>query len=175
MKDEKWADIKGYEGLYQISNFGRVKSLQRKVVNHRSGSMRIVNEMIMTPFDNGTGYKAISLACERKRKNFYVHRLVGGAFIENPQNKKIINHIDYDTNNNSSDNLEWCSQKENIMHSVEHMKKPRTISYSSTGIKYISIRKKTKFRVQIPNQKMRVFNSIEQAVAYKNQLLEGVV
>lgn len=132
---EEWKDIKGYEGLYQVSNYGRVKSLTRWSVSARS---YVPAEVIMSPTDNGNGYLIVSLSRGTHRKNHYVHRLVAEAFVENPNGRNYVNHLDYDKRNNRSDNLEWCTQKENVLYSAERMRKPRKRhKLSSTGFKYI--------------------------------------
>lgn len=127
-KAEIWKDIKGYEGLYQISNFGKVKSLQRQ------------KERILTPTDNGHGYLIVGLKKGTKRNNYYVHRLVASSFIENPDNKKYVNHLDYDKANNKADNLEWCSQKENVHYSKHRMEHQKNARLPKSGYKYIKER-----------------------------------
>lgn len=103
MKKEIWKDIKGYEGLYQVSNIGRIKSFKR-------------NESIMQPNDNGKGYLQVGLTKNGKRSYFKIHRLVAEVFIPNPDNKPEVNHIDGNKKNNTVENLEWCTTKENCQH-----------------------------------------------------------
>ena len=105
--DEIWKDIEGYEGLYQVSNLGRVKSLNYK----RSG-----REKILKPDKSKTGYLYLCLYKNNKRNHCRIHRLVANAFIENPNNYPYINHIDECKSNNNISNLEWCSPKYNINH-----------------------------------------------------------
>lgn len=105
---EIWKPIKGFEGLYEISNLGRVKTLPRAKV--KGG--------ILKPSTNVWGYLNCILWKNGIHKSFPVHRLVADAFIPNPEGKPIINHIDCNRKNNCVENLEWCSQKENIRHSV---------------------------------------------------------
>ena len=103
--EEIWKDIQGYEGLYQVSNLGRVKSLNY----HRSGKECILKNCIHT-----NGYLFVNLCSKRKLvKTYLVHRLVSQAFIENPKNLPQVNHIDEDKHNNCVDNLEWCNSKYN--------------------------------------------------------------
>jgi aspartate carbamoyltransferase regulatory subunit len=107
---EIWKDVDGYEGLYQVSNTGEVKSLG----NDASRKEKILKNFLMP-----TGYYSVILCKNRKIKRFYVHRLVGLAFIPNPTNKATINHIDGKKGNNLYSNLEWCTQKENIRHAMD--------------------------------------------------------
>lgn len=106
--EEVWKDIDGYEGLYQVSNIGNVKSLK---FNH--GNV----EKLIKPFNNG-GYLRVTFRVNRKAKNFLVHRLVAAAFIENPEGKDSVNHIDGDKCNNCVDNLEWVTKSENTRHAI---------------------------------------------------------
>ena len=103
---EIWRDIKDYEGLYKVSNQGRVKSLKKKFGKQET-------ETIMKPVMQWTGYMRIGLIKDKKLKTHMVHRLVAQAFIPNPENKPIINHIDGNKANNDVDNLEWATFKEN--------------------------------------------------------------
>ena len=113
--EEIWRDIKGYEGKYQISNTGKVKSLERTVWDSR-GCYRTVPERILKAQDNGVGYLYIVLCKNGKGKLFYVHRLVGQAFIENPEGYTELNHKDENKQNNCMENLEWCSRSYNLSY-----------------------------------------------------------
>lgn len=115
--NEIWKDINGYEGLYQVSNLGRVKRL-RKQVNYRHGK-RFINEKIMKIKNNGNGYMLVSLTKQKIPKNKYVHRLVAESFIPNLNNKKYINHLDGIKSNNTLENLEWCTQSDNNIHAYK--------------------------------------------------------
>jgi hypothetical protein len=173
---ELWKDVKGYEGCYQVSNLGNIRSLDRRVVNHQGGTTRICKGGLMTPFDNGHGYLVIALCKDNKRKNHYMHRLVADAFVENPDEKNIINHLDYNTKNNNAGNLEWCTQVENVRYSVEHLRKPRSkCKPTLTGHKHIGFRY-GRFRVHIDTKGVdRTFATIESAIAFRDKVLEGVV
>lgn len=105
-KNELWKDIKGYEELYQISNYGRVKSYKMNIY----GSLR-------TPKQNQKGYLQINISDKNHvTKTYQIHRLVAYAFIPNTDNKPQINHIDGNIKNNCVSNLEWCDAKYNMKH-----------------------------------------------------------
>lgn len=112
---EIWKDIKGFEGCYQVSNLGRVKSLERKVTDVKK--TQIIKEKIKNQSDNGNGYMTVHLYMNGKRTIKYVHRLVAEAFI-GIHNHKEINHKDFDRKNNILDNLEYCNRIDNIRYSL---------------------------------------------------------
>ena len=109
---EEWRDVVGYEGLYQVSNLGRVKGVARKV--NRNGHMVSVPERLLNQSDNTNGYLRVSLSKGNHVKQAFVHRLVAEAFVDNPKGCKYIAHLDSDRHNNKPDNLVWCTQSENI-------------------------------------------------------------
>ena len=104
---EEWRDIKGYEGLYQVSNLGNVRSL------HWYGGDTIKNRALV---NHTTGYLMVSLSNKKKCKPFLVHRLVAEAFIPNPNNYGFVNHKDENKQNNCVDNLEWCTKSYNAIY-----------------------------------------------------------
>jgi len=112
---EKWKPIKNYEGLYEISNYGRVRSLDR-TIKHPTGKDNKRYGHIMKLKINKSGYYHIGLRKEGKRKWFTVHRLLALAFIENSKAKNQINHIDGIKTNNNIKNLEWVTIQENHDH-----------------------------------------------------------
>jgi len=116
---EIWKDIKGYEGLYQVSNLGRVKSLQR-YVTHNFGGKKIVRERILKQIINGSGYYLVCLHILGKQKNHHIHRLLSDHFIPNPDNKPQVNHIDGNKLNNNIKNLEWATSSENTQHAIDN-------------------------------------------------------
>lgn len=105
---EEWKDIEGYEGIYKISNLGRVKSLSR--INPQN---KYQKEIIMKNRLNSNGYLTIKLMKNGKAKIKTLHRLVASAFIPNEYNLPCVNHIDEDRTNNNVENLEWCSYEYN--------------------------------------------------------------
>ena len=122
---EEWKDIKGYEGLYQVSNLGRVKSL---------GNNKSKKEKILDPKPNMYGYKEVRLSKEGKRKPYKVHRLVAIYFIPNPNNYKEVNHKDEDKTNNHVSNLEWCDRKYNINYGTRNKKASDSMKGKNKGI-----------------------------------------
>ena len=127
MKNEEWRDVVGYEGRYQVSSMGRVKSLERKV-RHWRGGERIQKERILKPSNDRRGYLLVSLCDGEKRKTFSVHRLVCQAFHENPDNKPEVNHINENASDNRACNLEWCTRVENVNHGTRTERAAKTQS-----------------------------------------------
>lgn len=109
---EIWKDIKGYEGIYQISNLGRVRGCDRYVNTPNNGKRLIVGKIISQKMRGQ--YKIVHLYIRHKPKMFSVHRLVAQAFIPNPDNLPMVNHKDENPLNNIVSNLEWCTNKYNI-------------------------------------------------------------
>lgn len=105
---ENWKPIPEYEGVYEISNLGRVKSLPR------NGTVK--HEKIVAQKHTHLGRLEVGLNKRDKKKMFLVHRLVAKVFIENPENKPCVNHIDGNPLNNKVENLEWCTHSENMKH-----------------------------------------------------------
>lgn len=111
--EEIWKDVVGYEGLYQVSNFGRVKSYAHKV--KCCGGYRVQPEKILTNCFDGNYYH-VTLFKNNKRHILLVHRLVAMAFIPNNESKRTVNHIDGNKLNNNVNNLEWATHSENNKH-----------------------------------------------------------
>lgn len=175
IEQEIFKDISGYEGLYQISNKGTVKS-----ISFRNNQTTFYREKIMNPFDNGRGYLVITLNRCGKKKNFYIHRLVAEAFIQHGIDENVVNHKDHNTHNNDVANLEWCTQKENVLYSAHRMKCEKSKSKpTNTGEKYISLYKShgkyLVYRVQIKKiGTSRQFKTLEEAIAYKREVMGDV-
>lgn len=126
MKKEIWRDIEGYEGLYQVSSEGRVKSLERKVP--KWDGWRTVKERILKPVFSSNGYLTVPLYAGGKQKTLKIHRLVCQAFHENPENKPEVNHINEIKTDNRACNLEWCTTKENCNHGTRNERVAKGVS-----------------------------------------------
>lgn len=114
---EVWKNIDGYDH-YQVSSFGNVRSLPRYVYEI-GGKRRMKKGIILAQSNTSTGYKKVELVDELgNKKSYKVHRLVAQAFIPNYEDKPNINHKDTNPHNNNVSNLEWCTQKENVEHSI---------------------------------------------------------
>lgn len=124
MDEEKWRDIKGYEGLYQVSNYGRIKSFKHKKI-------RILKTVI-----NKYGYERVILCKNNQNKNFSVHRLVAIAFIHNPNNYPQVNHKDENKSNNYVDNLEWCTRSYNCCYGNRNKKIAEKMKIINKGKHY---------------------------------------
>ena len=112
--EEIWKDIKGFEGLYQVSNMGRVKSVRKNII--------LKNQIARK------GYERVILCINNSPKNYFVHRLVANAFIPNPDNLPQVNHKDENKLNNRVENLEWCTQKYNVNYGTGIAKRARSQS-----------------------------------------------
>lgn len=110
---EIWKPVIGYEGYYEVSNLGNVRSLDR-IVHHSGNFTRVQKGCLMKIRTTSTGhYSTVLLSKDNKKKHAKVHRLVALAFIDNPNRYREINHKDEDKQNNRVDNLEWCTRKYN--------------------------------------------------------------
>jgi hypothetical protein len=117
MQQEIWKDIKGYEGKYQVSSIGRVKSLQR--ISTFNNSKGLKKEIIIKTW-NDEGYIRVKLSNNSVEKTYRVHRLVANEFLENPFNKSQVNHKNGIKTDNSVENLEWVTNSENSIHAFEN-------------------------------------------------------
>ena len=115
--NERWKDIEGYEGLYQVSNMGRVKSLSRFHNNKTVGFM--TKDIILSKRPNKE-YLCVALYKDKKRKDISIHRLVADAFLPKIDGKDWVNHKDGNKKNNCVQNLEWCTPKENVRHAFSN-------------------------------------------------------
>ena len=153
--EEIWKAIEGYEGKYQVSNLGRVRSLDRKVATVHS-ALRTIKGKTLVPWTDKYGYLHVNLWSECKMKSHMVHRLVAGAFIPNPDNMPEVNHKDEDKKNNRADNLEWCNTRYNINYGNRSHKVSQTrISNAMLGLRVEQL--------TMDGQHVRTFDSIREA------------
>lgn len=151
---EEWRDIEGYEGLYQVSNLGNVKSLKRIARNNHT-----VDSKIRKPKIDKDGYCCVSLWIDGVSKEYFIHRLVAQAFVPNPENKPCIDHINTDRTDNTvwlnedgsvnydKTNLRWCTHKENTNNPISREKFLHN-RYKVEGTHRISIYRPTKESIE---------------------------
>lgn len=119
LMNEIWKPIIDFEGIYEISNLGRCRSLDR-YINRKNGSKQFIKGRILTPVKCTNGYLEYQINKDGKRYCKMAHRLVAEAFIPNPENKPEVNHKDEDIINNKVDNLEWMTSKENANYGTRN-------------------------------------------------------
>ncbi len=167
---EEWKDITDYEGKYQISSLGRVRSL----INCR-GNLHEEPKMLKDS-KNNRDYHCISLCKDGVKINFLVHRLVGIAFIDNPENKLTIDHLDKNKSNNQVSNLRWATNDEQL----ENKEYPKFVINSvigASGEKYIHyMPTKNKYRVynKRHNPVLKHFDTLQEAVKFRNEYLKSL-
>lgn len=140
---EIWRDIVGYEGLYCVSNLGRVKRLSRTITTSHN-IKRVYKEYIYSFSPNRKNYITITLRKDKIKESKYIHRLVAEAFLENHNNLPDVNHKNGIKNDNMVKNLEWVSKQDNAIHSIYVLGRPaprpkRKVKCLETGIEYASI------------------------------------
>jgi hypothetical protein len=144
--EEIWKDIPSYEGYYQVSNLGNFKSLPR-IIKYKSNGLRNYPSKLLLKETTKDNYQRIVLMKENIKNRYMVHRLVAITFIQNPEEKSFINHIDGNKSNNVVSNLEWCTASENMIHadltglrdmSKHHPSNSRKIKCIETGEIFIS-------------------------------------
>lgn len=149
--EEIWKDIPGYEDRYQVSTLGRIKS--KRIIFIRKNGIKFtskggIKKLITDKF----GYKRIGLYKNGKQVIMLVHRLVGICFIKNPKKYTQINHIDFNPSNNYINNLEWCTNRMNSIHSVKSMKKSSKyigVCWCNTRLKWLSVIRIGKRRINL--------------------------
>lgn len=167
---EEFKSVRGYEGLYEVSNMGIVRSVEREVIT--SKGIRIYKSKILSPGIQKSGYLYVTLSKEGKSKTFRVHRLVAEAFLPNPDNLSDVDHIDEDKSNNSIENLRWLAHKENSSRSNTGKTKDNNLGknprarkvYDSTGNEYSCLKELSNvlnINYSTLKARFRKFNSVE--------------
>jgi hypothetical protein len=155
---EIWIDIKDYEGLYQISNYGNIKAYPNSHTH--------LKEIMLKPTINSSGYLKVELYKNHSSKVFYVHRLVALSFISNPENKPQVNHIDGNKTNNKCDNLEWVTISENQKHAINKgLRKPSPMIGKIGKLNHNS---KKIIQYDLQGNYIRRFDGIAEAARYIN-------
>lgn len=151
LREEIWKDIKGYEGKYQISSFGNIKSLN---FNHTGKEKLLVKKV------NHKGYEYVTLY--NNGKQFYprIHRIVAETFIQNLDNLPQVNHIDGNKCNNNVENLEWCTNLENMRHAIQNNLVRNKGKYNKRSKRVAQINEK--------NEIVNIFDSLGEASRYLN-------
>ena len=121
---EYWSDILNYEGYYQVSNHGNVRSLDR-IITQQNGRKQLVEGRVLKPYLTNKGYFKVHLSRDGKRKSRSIHRLVAIAFLPNPFQKPQVNHINGCKTNNNLCNLEWNTQSEQQIHAYQNGLQPK--------------------------------------------------
>lgn len=160
---ELWKDIKGYEGIYQVSNLGNIRSLERITIfesenqHKKYKANRQIKCKIKKPTVNKCGYYQTVLYKKGRKRNVLVHRIVAETFLPNLNNKPTINHIDGNKLNNKLDNLEWATYTEQLIHVNHILGKKSIISKQCREKRAEQLRKKVK------RSDGKIYNSIREA------------
>lgn len=170
---EIWKPIKDYEGYYEVSNYGNVRSVGRYIDFGCTG-YHYNKPRILSAISHGNGYLYITLVKDKKRSNKYIYRLVAENFIENKDNKPCVNHKDFDRSNNYVENLEWTTYSENINWSVKNgnynipKKNHKTNFVYGKYIRY----KYGKYEVCFPGKYIGRFDSLENAIYERDKYVK---
>ena len=159
--EEIWKDVKGYEGLYQVSNFGRVKRLSYQLIGRTIGEkkeyIREFPERVMKATICANGYYRVTLSKDGKLYYKHIHRIVAETFIPNPDSLPCINHKDENRTNNNVDNLEWCSYSYN--NSYGNARDKFSKSYSRNHSRAVEM-------LSLSGGKIREFSSVKEAAIF---------
>lgn len=156
---EIWKTIKEFP-YYQVSNLGRIKMLEKKKWGGKGWYIK--KSSIRRQSIGTTGYYMIMFECDYKKRGFRTHRLIAEAFIPNPENKPFINHKDGNKLNNSIDNLEWCTPRENIMHARETGLVPSRIGIPNIKKRYPVI------QMDMDGNIIKIWDSLSESVIKMN-------
>ena len=155
--EEIWKPVVGYEGIYEVSSLGRVKSCERTIIR-KDGRKMNVRGKIMKPSIIRIGYEQIDLSKKDNAETVYVHRLVGKAFIENPYNKEQINHKNGVKTDNRVENLEWVTSQENMRHAFKNGLRDDDL--------LAKLRRKKVDQLTLEGHLIKTFDSIKDAIDF---------
>lgn len=126
---EEWRPVVGYEGLYEVSNIGRVRSIDRNILYH-DGTIHHWKGKVLKPLRTSKGYLQVMFRKDNKNHYIGIHRLVAMAFIDGYQKGLVVNHLDENPQNNRADNLEWCTQRDNLIYGTARSRHADKLSIS---------------------------------------------
>ena len=166
LNNEVWKDIPNYEGLYQASNLGRIKSLEKKRYTGKDGKcIRVYPEKILKPTTSSNrGYMMVTLMNFGNPRYYTLHKLIALTFLENIENKPYVNHIDNNKYNNYVSNLEWVSERENNCHAS----KIKTSSSKYVGVHFY--KNKWKSQISINGKKVHLGTFTTEEEAYNSRV-----
>ncbi|WP_063601257.1 NUMOD4 domain-containing protein [Clostridium coskatii] len=159
---EIWKDIAGYEGYYQVSNSGKIRSVNRIIIYSDGRIFRYNGRDLKTTLNKG--YVNVKLSKHSKVETFKVHRLVAEAFISNPLNLPQINHKDENKTNNNVDNLEWCTGKYNMNYGTVIQRVKNNTNHKLIGEKLKNKNGKKLYQYSLKGKLIKIYPSIHEAV-----------
>lgn len=162
---EVWQPVKDYEGLYEVSSLGRIRSLNHAVIDS-CGKKQHFKGRLLKPCCTSGNYLIVTLHKGSQKKNFLVHRLVASAFVPNPHNYPQINHKDENKHNNKISNLEWCTAHYNNFYG-SHMRRAivtrrSNVNWKRSIVKNAEARKKTVIQCNMNGQTLKVWPSLSE-------------
>ncbi len=172
--EEIWKDIKGYEGLYQVSSLGNVRKLKERVDKGRCH--RNLNEKLLKPIETYNGYLRVELRKNNNKKRIRIHRLVAETFIPNPENKSEVNHIDGNKHNNKVSNLEWNTRLENQRHAwATGLRKAQRVSENTKNAIRETIKKKKVNQYDLNGNFIKQYESVREAGRQNNMNHQRII
>lgn len=174
MENEIWKPVKGYEDLYEVSNLGRVKSLERKKRMGNCYGLHTIKEKILSPYDS-YGYKRVNLSKDCKYKHCQVHRLVAESFLSKPEGDVEIDHIDGDKSNNNVSNLRRVTHYENIHNPVSMERKKRNYRVGKQKEGGLSHKAKKVVAVNMKTGEILKFDAMVEATGFLDNKISACV
>jgi hypothetical protein len=135
---EIWKDIPGYEGLYQVSSMGNIKSFDRIITNKKYGATYIKRGKMLKPVLKSIGYSQVTLFKNTKPDVCLLHRIIASVFIPNPKNKPAVNHKNGIKTDNRIENLEWCNSSENLLHAYRSLNRPTNFTGRKGKLSFVA-------------------------------------